>query len=137
LNDRKEAAMTAMKTAGLAHSFPPQADVVETVDHYLVELDVSDFALEELEVVVDGEWVSVVGVQEARRGDEPAFQLHERLEERFRLPQDSDPAGLTAVFEYGTLDLSVPKRPDLKPERRIVPIRKRRHGLINADAAAV
>lgn len=129
--------MTAMKTAGLAHSFPPQADVVETVDHYLVELDVSDFALEELEVVVDGEWVSVLGAREGRCGEEQPFQLHERLEERFRLPRDSDPTGLTAVFECGTLDLSVPKRPDLTPARRVVPIRKRRHGLINADAAAV
>ena len=129
--------MTAMRTAGLAHAFPPQADVVETMDHYLVELDVSEFAQDELQVVVDGDRVSIVGEQAAPSCEEPAFRLHERLEETFRLPEDTEPNGVTALFEHGTLELIVPKRPEVTHEKRIVPIRRRRHGLINPDAAAV
>lgn len=128
--------MTAMKTAGRAHSFPPHADVVETSDHYLVELDVSDFAQEELQVGIDGDRVTIVGDQ--RNGidvDEPAFRLRERLEETFRLPEECEPEGVTALFEHGTLELCVPRRPYVRPEPRTVPIRKRQHGVINPDAA--
>ena len=126
--------MTAMRTAGLKQSFPPQAEVVETVDHYLVELDVSAFAQEELHVELDGDLVSIVGAQDEVGGEEPAFRLHERLEETFRLPTDADPHGVTALFEHGRLDLIVPKQPVSATETRVVPIRKRQHGLINADA---
>jgi len=126
--------MTAMSTTGLTQSFPPQAEVVEMVDQYLVELDVSDFAQEELQVVLEGDRVSIVGTQGEVEGEEPAFRLHERLEETFRLPGDADPSGVTALFEHGTLDLIVPKRPVFEPVTRAVPIRRRQHGLINPDA---
>jgi len=127
--------MTAMKTAGRAHTFPSQASVVETVDHYLVELDVSDFVQEELRVELDGDRVTVVGDQRLGfDGGEPAFRLCERVEETFRLPEDSEPNGVTALFEHGTLELCVPKRPDMTSEQRTIPIRKRQHGVINPDA---
>jgi HSP20 family protein len=134
-SDQEEAAMTAMKTMGHATAFPPQANVVETVDHYVVELDVSDFARDELRVEIDGDKVTIVGDQpEELDGDEPVFRLHERLEETFRVPEDCVPDGITALFEHGTLELSVPKRTLDRAERRTIPIRKRQHGVMNPDA---
>jgi HSP20 family molecular chaperone IbpA len=128
--------MTAMKTAGRASTFPAQADIVESVDHYLVELDVSDFALDELRVQLDADRVTVIGDQVLGSDEiEPAFRLGERLEETFRLPEDSEPDGVTALFEHGTLELCIPKRPEVRLEPRIIPIRKRQHGVINPDAA--
>jgi HSP20 family protein len=128
--------MTAMKTVGRAHAFPPQADVVETVDHYLVELDVSEFAQDELQVQIDGDKVTIVGDQQNRlEAEEPAFRLHERLEETFRVPEECVPEGITALFEHGTLELCVPKRPLVRAERRTIPVRKRQHGVMNPDAA--
>jgi HSP20 family molecular chaperone IbpA len=131
----KEAFMTAMKTVGRASTFPAQADIVESVDHYLVELDVSDFALDELRVQLDADRVTVIGDQVLGSDEiEPAFRLRERLEETFRLPEDSEPDGVTALFEHGTLELCIPKRPEVRLEQRIIPIRRRQHGVINPDA---
>jgi HSP20 family molecular chaperone IbpA len=127
--------MTAMKTVGRASTFPAQADIVESVDHYLVELDVSDFALDELRVQLDADRVTVIGDQVLGSDEiEPAFRLRERLEETFRLPEDSEPDGVTALFEHGTLELCIPKRPEVRLEQRIIPIRRRQHGVINPDA---
>jgi len=129
--------MTAMKTAGRAPTFPAHTDVVETIDHYLVELDVSDFAQDELQVGIDGDTVTVVGdQQDGVAVEEPAFRLRERVEETFRLPEDCEPDGITALFEHGTLELCIPKRAFARPEPRTIPIRKRQHGVINPDAAA-
>jgi HSP20 family molecular chaperone IbpA len=127
--------MAVMQTAGRARTLPPSATVTESETEYVVELDVSDFALSELSVRLEGDEVTVVGEQRESGEDADApFRLCERLEESFRLPGDADGEWLTALFEHGRLELHVPKLGPCPNPRHNVRIVPKRHGLFNPDA---
>jgi HSP20 family protein len=116
--------MTAMHATGSSRRLPPHVHLQERDDEYLVDLDVSDFTEQELEVEVQGTTVTVRGNQKETEGDDTLpFRLHERLEESFRLPDDADAAAVRAFYEDGTLGIHAPRRP-IAP--RLVPIEHER-----------
>jgi HSP20 family molecular chaperone IbpA len=117
----KGGGMSAMPMIGPRRELPPHASVSEEPAEYLIELDVSDFALGDLTVEVVGSRLVVRGEQ---LGDEDAgkpFALEERLEETMRLPDDVDPDRVTAIYKHGTLELHARRR---KIPRRRVPIER-------------
>jgi HSP20 family protein len=117
------------------HQRPPHARVRETDTHYLIELDVADFTEAELSVVALGPVLTIRGDQLAIPGDEAkAFRIHERLEESFRLPDDSDLDDIHVLYKHGVLELRVP-RLALAPHR--LPIERRPASVINPDAEGV
>jgi HSP20 family molecular chaperone IbpA len=112
--------MTVMRAVGAGRRLPPHAHLQELEDEYVVELDVSDFTERELEVEVLGLLVTVRGDQLAAPEDgAPAFRLHERLEESFRLPDDADVEGVRVFYKHGTLGIHAPR---MRLEARLVPI---------------
>jgi HSP20 family molecular chaperone IbpA len=114
---------------------PPHARVRETDAQYLIELDVADFTEAELSVVALGPMLTIRGDQLAIPGDEArAFRIHERLEESFRLPDDSDLDGIHVFYKHGVLELRVPRLP-LTPHR--LPIERRPSAVLNPDAEGV
>ena len=126
--------MAAMQAVGY-HQLPPHARVRETDPQYLIELDVADFTQPELSVEVFGPVLTVRGDQKEIPGDEGmAFRLHERLEESFRLPDDSDLSGIHVFYKHGVLEIRV-TRLALAPHR--LPIERRPSGVINPDAEGV
>lgn len=109
--------MTVMHAVGSGHQLPPHAHLHEFEDEYVVELDVSDFTERELTVDVLGALVTVRGDQLAAPEDgAPAFRLHERLEESFRIADDADVEGVRVFYKHGTLGIHVPRR-TLEPRR--------------------
>lgn len=102
--------MSAMPMIGPLRRLPPHASVSEEADEYLIGLDVSDFAVAELAVDVVGSRLVVRGEQLEDRETEEPFAIHERLEEWFRLPDDADPSGITAIYKRGTLELHARRR---------------------------
>ena len=112
--------MAAMKLAGAGHGLPAHVHVLEDAGEYRIELDVSDFTEDELEIEVVGPRVTVRGEQVARAADAgEAFRLSERLVETFRLPDDAAAAGITAAYDHGILELRVPR---VRVEAHVVPI---------------
>ena len=112
--------MAAMKLAGAGHGPATRAQVREDAGEYVIELDVSDFSEDELEIEVVGPSVTVRGEQVEGAADaREAFRLCERLAETFRLPDDADAAGITASYGHGVLELRVPR---LRLEAHVVPI---------------
>lgn len=93
--------------------------VHERAGEYSIELDVSEFQQDQLEVAVSGQRVTVRADQVETKGESMTFRLHERLEESFRLPDDADPTRVRAVYRHGTLELSTRRRPVVK---YVVPI---------------
>ncbi len=92
----------------------PAADVYETDDEFVVELEVPGFEKKELAIEVTDHTLSVRGEhEEITATKEKAFQLHERLERtferQFMLPKTVDSEKLTATFEKGVLELHAPK----------------------------
>jgi HSP20 family protein len=92
----------------------PAADIYETADEFVVELEVPGFEEKELAIEVTDHTLSVKGEhEETTEKQEKTFRLHERLEQtferRFALPETVDAEKLTATFEKGVLELHAPK----------------------------
>jgi len=100
--------------ANLAPLTVPNADVYETDDEFVVELEVPGFAEKELEIEVTDHMLRVTGERaETKEEEKKDFQLHERLEARFErrftLPAEADMKKVTASFGKGVLEIHAAK----------------------------
>ena len=117
---------TILQEVGLAPTIPP-ADVYETEDEFVIELEVPGYEEKELGIEVTDHTLTVTGehVVPTER-TEKTFRLKERMqtefERRFQLPQEVDSEHLKARFERGLLEVHAPKQPMAKP--KTVPIAK-------------
>jgi HSP20 family protein len=92
----------------------PAADIYETQDEYVVELEVPGYAEKEIAIEVSDHVLTVKGEHEATtEKTEKTYRLHERLEQEFQrqfeLPTVVDTEKLTATFKEGVLELHAPK----------------------------
>jgi len=107
---------------GFAPLLLPAADVYETKDEFVVELEVPGYEEKELGIEVTDHMVTVKGERkEAKEEVEKTFRLHERLERqferRFELPTDADTKHVRAKFTKGVLELHAPKLAAPKPHK--------------------
>jgi HSP20 family protein len=99
----------------------PAADVYETKDEFVVELELPGFEQKELAIEVTDHTLVVKGERTEASEDEKdrQFRLRERLEQaferRFYLPSDSDTEHVKAKFSKGVLEVHTPKLPISKP----------------------
>jgi HSP20 family protein len=98
----------------LQGSWVPLADVVDTQDAYVVELELPGLGREDVVVQAQGDEVLVRGERRPDLGDGP--QSFHRLERRygpfargFRFSEEVDPDRIEAAFDDGLLRLTVPK----------------------------
>ena len=108
--------------AGMTPTLAPAADIYETDEEYVVELEVPGYEEKELEIEVTDHTLRVKGERaEEKEKKEKAFHLHERLEKaferRFTLPAEADPGKAKAVFTKGVLEIHVAKTPETKPRK--------------------
>jgi HSP20 family protein len=107
---------------GFAPTLVPAADIYETDDEFVVQLDVPGYDEKELGIEVSDHVLTVKGERkEATEKDEKAFRLHERLEReferRFALPFEADTKHVQAKFGKGVLELHTPKLAISKPQK--------------------
>jgi HSP20 family protein len=99
----------------------PAADVYETPQEFVVELEVPGFAEKDLELEVADHTLVVKGEVKRTKEEEKSFLLHERLERtferRFSLPEQADTDKLSATFKEGVLELHAPKIAAAKPRK--------------------
>ena len=103
----------------------PAADVFETDDEFVVELEVPGYGEKELGVEVVDHTLIVKGERkEETDSKEKALRLHERLESkferRFHLPVETDSEHVRAGYAKGVLTLHLPK--ETKTEPRVIEI---------------
>ena len=125
--------MAAMLAVGESHQLPAHANVREETGEYVIELDVADFTEPELSVEALGPVITVLGDQiETVEDDGKPFRLHERLEERFRMPDDADADDITVSYKHGSLEIHAARR-HLAPRRLVIeqPLHR-----VNPDAEA-
>jgi HSP20 family protein len=108
--------------AGFIPAASPAADVYETPQEFVVELEVPGFADEDLTLEITDHTLVVKGeVKEEKERNEKTFLLHERIERaferRFFLPEEADTDKLTATFKEGVLELHAPKIAAAKPRK--------------------
>jgi HSP20 family protein len=107
---------------GFAPTLLPAANVYETDEEFVVELEVPGFEEKELGVEVSDHHLTVTGERaEAKEHDKKTFRLHERLERqferRFALPIEADTEHVQARFAKGVLAIHTPKLAVSRPKK--------------------
>lgn len=95
-------------------AWTPLADVYETAEGFVVQLEVPGISEDDIEVHVDGDTVVVRGQrQPASRSRPDSFHRMERtygaFSRSFQFPEDVDPDRVTARFKDGLLRVDIPK----------------------------
>lgn len=101
--------------AATAALLPANAIIEESDLEYLVDVDVSDFALADLDVEIEDHEVTI-------HGESTAGALDESID----LPPDADVEWLRALYDAGRLELHVPRLGSCRRGRRRVEIAVRR-----------
>jgi HSP20 family protein len=107
---------------GFAPALAPAADVYETRDEFVVELEVPGYDEKELSIEVSDHTLAIKGAREKTKEETAKeFALRERLEHgferRFVLPAETDPDHLKAVFTRGVLEVHARKLQTAKPKK--------------------
>jgi len=111
-----------LEDVGIGPITMPAADVYETPQEFVVELEVPGFEEKELRLEVTDHTLTVMGAAKADKEEkEKTFILHERLEQaferRFQLPEDADTEKLVATFKTGVLEIHAPKTVEAKARK--------------------
>jgi HSP20 family protein len=107
---------------GFAPALAPAADVYETDDEFVVELEVPGYDEKELSIEVYDHMLSIKGARaKAKEETTKDYALHERLEReferRFVLPTEADTEHLKARFAKGVLEVHAGKLQTPKPKK--------------------
>ena len=106
---------------GFAPVLAPAADVYETDDEFVVELEVPGYEEKELSIEVSDHTLAIKGSRtRTKEENRKEFALHERLERQFQrrfvLPSEADTEHVKAVFGNGILEVHAEKLPEAKPK---------------------
>ena len=105
----------------------PHADVSQTQDFYLIDVEVPGFDESNIDVQLEGRTLTISSKTEDATTEtsdekkEVQFLLRERSEIKFSrsftLPEDSDLENVSAECKKGVLRIQVPRTPESKPRR--------------------
>lgn len=97
--------------------FSPAADVRETADAYLLEIDIPGLSEKDVEVVLENDELTLRGERKAAEG--ASYSRRERaaghFERSFRLADDVDTKRIEASAKNGVLTVRLPKAEQAKP----------------------
>lgn len=101
-------------------TWAPRADVSETEERYLIELDLPGVRREDVTIDLTGDELAITG-EIAGREREGVFHRRTRRTGRFSyrvtLPRDVDGGKIEATMTDGVLTVRVPKSENAKPRR--------------------
>lgn len=99
----------------------PAMNVWSSDDRYFVEAELPGWSIEEIEIVVQGNEITIEGKQPAEVDSERTYHRRERrlqdFKRTFSLTDDVDSESVTAELRSGVLHLELPKQESLKPRR--------------------
>ena len=105
---------------GVPAPHAPGADIVETADAIVVELDLPGHKGEEIQIKVEDDVLSVTSERKLERGNKgETYHRSERAYGKFvrsfALPANVDATRTEAKYEAGVLKITLPKREEAKP----------------------
>jgi HSP20 family protein len=111
-----------LEAIGFVSALLPAADVYETADEFVVELEVPGYEEKELSIEISDHTLKISGERtETKEAAEKTYQLRGRLERqfdrRFELPPETDTGRIKAVFQKGVLEVRAPKRQTAKAHK--------------------
>lgn len=100
----------------------PAMDLVETDDHFVLRADLPGLTEDDVKIEVEDKVLTVSGERKAEQ--ETTKEGYHRVERAFgafsrslTLPEGVDADAVTASFERGVLEISIPKPEERKPRR--------------------
>lgn len=102
--------------------FAPDIEIKETKDAYVLRADLPGVKMDDIEVSVTGNRLTVSGKrEEEQRREEDRFFAYERsygsFSRSFVLPEGADLDKLQARLDNGVLEIAVPKRAEVQARR--------------------
>lgn len=112
-------------SAPSAVHFTPRLDVKETVEDYVVSVELPGVEEKDLDVSLEEQVLTLRGEKRGRNSDEADRYRHVetlsgRFERRIELPAEVDADAVKARFKNGVLTITVPKAPEAQP--RTIPV---------------
>jgi HSP20 family protein len=108
--------------AGALRRWMPAMDLIETEDHYVLRADLPGMSEDDINIEFEDRTLTISG--ERKSEQELKKDGYVRVERAFgsfsrslTLPQGVDPEALTATFDRGVLEVSIPKPEARKPRR--------------------
>ncbi len=112
----------AWKRAPAIRAWSPPLEVLEKENEYIVKAELPGMKKEEIEVSVVEDTLTIKGERKAEeevKGED--YQLCERcygsFERSILLPKAVDGKKITASYENGVLEITLPKAPEAKPKK--------------------
>ena len=105
-----------------ARRFAPATDLIESDSHYILRADLPGLSEDDVNVELDGNVLTVSGERRSESEDRKAgYHRVERSYGSFRrsvrLPEGVDAEAITATFDKGVLEITVPKPEAAKPHK--------------------
>ncbi len=118
--------------AGLAGMFVPDVDVRETPAAYIFKADVPGMKEKDVEVSFTGNRLTIGGKREEEKREENATycsceRSYGSFTRSFTLPSGTDVARAAADIKDGVLTVTVPKRPEVQPQKIAVTSGEAKH----------
>ncbi len=108
--------------------FTPAVDISETDKSYEFEIELPGMKRENVQIEVNNGILTVSGEKreekkEEKKGYKKVERSYGKFERSFSLPPDVDDKNISARFENGLLNISIPKSPEAKQSRRKIEIK--------------
>jgi HSP20 family protein len=108
----------------------PAMDLVETDDHFVLKADLPGLDESDVNIEVEDNVLTVSGERNAEHEDKrEGYVRVERAYGSFRrsltLPEGVNPEAVTASFEKGVLEVSIPKPEERKPRKVAIQVGER------------
>ncbi len=113
---------TTPMPGGATRRWLPATDLIESDTHYVLRADLPGVSEEDINVQLDHDVLTISGERKAEHEDRRAgYYRVERTSGSFqrsvRLPEGIDAEAITATFDKGVLEVSVPKPEQPKPRK--------------------
>jgi HSP20 family protein len=114
---------TISSDSGPSRSTGPAMNVWEDDSRYFIEAELPGFRMEDIDVSVLGDEVTVHGQRTMRDRDGAAYLRRERREgtesfsRSFNMPRAIDTANVVAELNDGVLLITLPKTPEVQPRK--------------------
>src|SRR3954471_6022357 len=107
---------------GAVRRWVPSMDLVETEDHFVLRADLPGLSEEDVAIEIEERVLTVSGERKAEH--ETTKEGYHRVERAFgkfsrslTLPEGVDAEAVTASFDKGVLEISIPKPEEKKPRK--------------------
>jgi HSP20 family protein len=113
---------TAPGSGATTRRWLPATDLIESETHYVLRADLPGVSEDDISIELDHDVLTISGERKAEtREDKGGYVRVERVSGSFRrsvrLPEGVDAEAITAGFDNGVLEVSVPKPEQPKPRK--------------------